>query len=209
MEKFKINKIENSISSKLLKLLILATGMAIAEKAVSQESMEHLIVKAKKYEMNISGLVAQKGELFLENGIPSAELVSDSGIMRVNFTDDSRTNPESIFMCEKGVYYWDINADGKIDEVYVNKKENYKEKPTGEEFRQTKLTMGNPTQTELDLSDMTGKNFVLFDLNGQKIYTTEDATIYKIPEDLKSKIETNLQEKFVEVLKSNSNTENK
>lgn len=208
MENFKssVSKpLEMQGLSKIIKLLTLVVGMGAASSAFSQEkvsNMEQLIKDTKMYETELSQKVAEKGVIGNINSSPSAEISDALRISKVIYKDNKR-NEATYYLVGKGnVYYIDKDADGKLDLVYIDKNE----KPSQAEEGAMDAMLANReiTQTELDLSNMEGmKKFVCFNLSESKVYDTKDQSISNIPADLKEKMDKTLQEKYIDVLKSN------
>ncbi|MEI8175011.1 MAG: hypothetical protein WCG28_03615 [bacterium] len=146
-------------SSKVLKLLALVLGMGAAEQAMAQVPMEQLVKEAKVIEMQLSENAAKKGKQLLVNGVPAVAIDNDSSKLQVRYLDNERTKPISFLIYKNKKYFWDSDADGKIDGIYVDKNENEGKMPSEEEYMKVKLTImsGGPSQTELDLGDMMNK----------------------------------------------------
>jgi hypothetical protein len=216
MENFNFKSRVEGLSSKMVALLSMITVMGLSEPAFSQEkpvNMEELKSLAKKYEISISDNVAKNGEKSIINYAPAATLNDGTSIVQVIYTNDQRTDASSFLIYKDGKCFYDKEADGKIDGVYVDKKDNAKEIPTSDELLKTRLTIvsGGPTQTELDLVDMMpdgGDKFVYFNIEGKDyiVFDTSDKSISKIPEENKIQVDENLQQKFIKVLESNPNS---
>jgi hypothetical protein len=194
---------KEGLSSKVLKALILVVGMSMAEKAVAQGTMEDLISKAKKIELDIAQKAAKGNALGTVNNVPTASLSGNGKLTQVSYSDDSRQHATGFLVHKEGKYYWDRNGDGKTDGVYLDKNEGHKE-VTDVEIAQKLLFMSSPSETELSLSSITGENFVYFDLSTSeyKIYDSSAGEVSKVGNDEKAAFETKLQEKFVQVLTS-------
>lgn len=201
MENFK-NAIE-TIPSKTLKLLALVVGLSTAGEAFSQTSMEQLLKEAKTIEMEISQNAIKNGKVGFVNHLPAATITNSSGRAEVVYADNERTKPVSFLVCKDKNYYWDGNADGKIDAIYLDKNENTGKNLTDEEFMKAGLMIraGGPSQEELDLSDMTNEKFVFFNLENNTISDTSDKEITKIPESKIASAAEGMQKKFVSNLK--------
>ncbi len=216
MENFK-SRVEG-LSSKIVKLLSMVVVMGLSETAFSQEklvNMEELKSLAKKYEISISENVAKNGEKSTINYAPAATLNDGNSIVQVIYTNDQRTDASSFLIYKDGKCFYDKEADGKIDGVYVDKKDNPKEIPTSDELLKTRLTIvsGGPSQDELEVMDMMpdgGDKFVYFNIGGKDyvVFDTSDKSISKIGDEDKMEVDKNLQQKFITVLESNPNSKN-
>lgn len=197
--------VEVSGISKIIKLWTLIVGMTVATSAFSQEKMsniEQLIKDAKMYATELSQKVVEKGMIGTSNYLPSAQIYDDLRISKVIYKDSKRTEATYYLIGEKNFYYIDKDADGKLDLVYIDR--NEKPLKVEEGSMHAMLANNEITQTELNLSNMEGmQKFVCFNLSESKVYDTEDQSISNIPPEVKKKMDETLQEKYVEVLKSN------
>lgn len=185
----------------ILSLVVVSNNVVNAQKL---DSLKQLTSEALNYELIISKKVANQGETFYSNYQPAAKFVNKitKSVIKVIYADEERTKPINFIIWKDGKYFWDKTGNGSVDGILIDQRDDSKALPNTESFMKTEITMANPTQTELDLSDMMGIKFMYVDLSRSKAYSTEGAKIFQISDSQKESYEFKFQKKYLEILKT-------